>query len=104
MSNSKLDIEISCMMWNNAREKENKWKIVDDASGAYSMVPDLTNIKVENNTICIDDEKKDAYRVVDGKKQVLDYKKASETRNNRKNKKRTIHTVPNKNVREDNVI
>ena len=99
MSNPKFEIE--CVMWNNAREKENKWEIVDDASGSYSMVPDLANIKVESNTICLDEKRGEAYRVVEGQKQTLDYKKTEKIRDNRE---KTGKTIKKATEREENVI
>ena len=100
MSSPKFEIE--CVMWNNERSKENKWEIVDDASGSYTMFPDLANIKVENNTICVDDKRGEAYRVVDGKRQNLDYNKTSKNRANRQRTGRTIRKVADQ--REENVI
>lgn len=85
MSNPKdsIDFEINCVFWNNERTKENKWKIVDDASGKCSISPDLLNIKVENNEVCIDDEKGEAFRISDGQKQTLDYKETKKIRDER---------------------
>lgn len=100
MSNPEFEIE--CVMWNNERSRDNKWEIVDDAKGSYQMVPDLANIRVENSTICVDDKRGEAYRVVNGRKQTLDYKKTSKARENRQKTRRTIRRVTDQ--REENVI
>lgn len=98
MSNPEFEIE--CVMWNNEKVKENKWEIVDDASGSYTMFPDLANIKVENHEVIIKD--KEAYRVVKGQKQMLDYKKTAKDREYRQRAGRTIRRVADQ--REENVI
>ena len=99
MSNPEFEIE--CVMWNNERSRDNKWEIVDDDKGSYQMVPDLANIKVEKHEVRIND--KEAVRVVNGRKQNLDYKKTLKTRENRQRTGRTIRRVADQRS-EENVI
>ena len=99
MSNPEFEIE--CVMWNNERSRDNKWEIVDDDKGSYQMVPDLANIKVEKHEVRIND--KEAVRVVNGRKQNLDYKKTLKTRDNRQRTGRTIRRVADQRS-EENVI
>lgn len=99
MSNPEFEIE--CVMWNNERSRDNKWEIVDDDKGSYQMVPDLANIKVEKHEVRIND--KEAVRVVNGRKQNLDYKKILKTRENRQRTGRTIRRVADQRS-EENVI
>lgn len=101
MSNPEFEIE--CVMWNNERTRDNKKKIVVNDNGSYQMVPDLANIRVENSTICIDDKKAEAYRVVNGRKQNLNYKEIAKTREDRQRTGRTIGRVADQRS-EENII
>ena len=91
MSNPKFEIE--CMMWSNTKEK-NKWEIVDDENGSYKMVPDLVNLRVESNTIIVDDEGKNAWReLINGEKKAMNYKKAQQIKKNRIEEGRKVQKV-----------
>ncbi|MBQ3414560.1 MAG: hypothetical protein IJH39_04265 [Clostridia bacterium] len=93
MSNPKFEIE--CMMWSNTKEK-NKWEIVDDENGSYKMVPDLVNLRVEENPIIIDEEKATAYRIINGEKQNMEYKNAQKIKKDRIEQGKRVQKVKEK--------